>query len=150
MPERTSYRVGETARILVQSPWENAEALVSSEGALVLRGEAVAVRGSSAVIEVPITDEHVPNVIVAVTLYKGRTAAPGSDVDDPGRPMIRASSVSIEVPTTDRQLDVDVTVPKPEERPGAATSVSVKGATPPGARPPARPRSGRSTRACCA
>ncbi len=125
VPERPSYRVGETARILVQSPWEQAEALVSTEGSLVFGARRVAVRGSSAVIEVPVTDEHVPNVLVAVTLYKGRTAAAGSAVDDPGRPMIRASAVSIEVPTTERALSVDVRVPRPEERPGASTSVSV-------------------------
>jgi alpha-2-macroglobulin len=125
VPERTSYRSGETARILVQSPWENAEALVTTEGALVFDGRRVPIRGSSAVIDVPITDESVPNVIVAVTLYRGRTAPVGGDPTDPGRPMIRTASVSIDVPTTDRALDLAVSLPNKEEKPGADTKVSI-------------------------
>jgi alpha-2-macroglobulin len=128
--ERSSARVGQTARILVQSPWETAEALVTTEGRVVYDAKRVPIRGSAAVIDVPITDEHVPNVIVSVTLYKGRTNVPGQDIgvraDDPGRPAIRTATVSIDVPTTERELDVAVSVPKAEERPGVDTSATVK------------------------
>ena len=131
LQERSQYTPGDTARILIQSPWPNAEAIITTERGAVLSAKRVTITGSATTVEVPVTAESVPNVYVAVTLFKPRTSAPDGD-GDAGRPEVKESSTSLSVLPSDRELGVTVSVPKAEERPGAATTASVKVTAPKG------------------
>ena len=131
LQERSEYTPGDTARILIQSPWPNAEAIITNERGAILSAKRITITGSATTVEVPVTTESVPNVYVAVTLFKPRTSAPDGD-GDAGRPQVKESSTSLSVLPSDRELGVAVSVPKSEERPGAAITASVKVTAPKG------------------
>ncbi|MEL7236211.1 MAG: hypothetical protein AAGK74_17025, partial [Chloroflexota bacterium] len=66
------YRVGDTARILITSPFQGtAQALVTIEREGVIRTERLVMDTNSIVYELPITEDFAPNVFVSVMLVKG-------------------------------------------------------------------------------
>ena len=67
--DKTSYTPGETAAILIPSPFTQPHwALITVERGGVLSHEVRKLDGNSAVVRLPITSAHVPNVYVTVTL----------------------------------------------------------------------------------
>lgn len=123
--ERATVKPGETARVLVKSPWEKVTALVTVERAGVLESRVMELSGTMPVLEIPITAEHIPNVFVSAVLLRGRVEAPPDpELVDPGRPAYRIGACAISVPPAGRRLQVAVKAEKPEYRPGqTATAV---------------------------
>lgn len=74
VPERETWKPGESARILIQSPWERATALVTVERESVRSHRTLEIASTHDTIDVPITEADVPNVFVSVVLVKGRTS----------------------------------------------------------------------------
>jgi len=73
--DRDDYAVGDTARVLVLSPVGSRPALTTVEGPALfaydttpLLEAAKSAAGAAAILDVKITDEHVPNVYVGATL----------------------------------------------------------------------------------
>ena len=73
VPERRTYKPGDTARIMIQSPWEQATALVTTEREGVRSHRQFALTSTQQSIAIPIADEDIPNVFVSVLLVKGRS-----------------------------------------------------------------------------
>ena len=73
VPERKSYKPGDTARIMIKSPWEKATALVTTEREGIKTNRRFALESSQQAITVPITEADIPNIYVSVLLVKGRT-----------------------------------------------------------------------------
>ncbi|HEX9369000.1 MAG TPA: MG2 domain-containing protein, partial [Vicinamibacterales bacterium] len=71
--ERSTYKPGDTARIMIQSPWEQATALVTTEREGVRTHRQFALTSTQQSIDVPITEDAIPNIYVSVLLIKGRT-----------------------------------------------------------------------------
>ena len=76
VPERKTYKPGDTARIMIQSPWEQATALVTTEREGIRSHRQFALTSTQQSISVPITEDDIPNVFVSVLLVKGRTQRP--------------------------------------------------------------------------
>lgn len=101
--DKKSYAPGETARILIASPYqEPVQALLTVERGGVLSHQVVTLLSNSEQVEIPITDEHVPNIFVSAVLVKGRSA------DDP-KASFRVGYVQLEVSAADKRLTVRVT-----------------------------------------
>ncbi|MEM9954422.1 MAG: Ig-like domain-containing protein [Chloroflexota bacterium] len=67
-----SYTVGDTAEILIASPFQGtAEALITVERGDILSYERITMETNSVVYELPITQDHAPNVYVSVVIVKG-------------------------------------------------------------------------------
>jgi len=122
---RTSYRIGETARILVQSPWPEAEALITVERAGVITHERRRVQGNTPTIDIPITDRFIPNAFVSVALLRGRTAPPVG-ADDPGRPDYKVGAIELRAEADERHLRVAVRPDAEDKRPGEELSVALE------------------------
>ncbi len=71
--DRTNYKPGDTAHIMIQSPWEKATALVTTEREGIRTHRQFALTSTQQSIDVPITDEAIPNIYVSVLLVKGRS-----------------------------------------------------------------------------
>jgi hypothetical protein len=71
--ERSTYRPGETARIMIQSPWEQATALITTEREGIRTRRTFPLTSTQQSIEVPITENDIPNLYVSVLLVKGRS-----------------------------------------------------------------------------
>ncbi len=76
VPDRSEYQVGETARILVQSPFsEPVQAWLTIERGNLLEQRVVTLDGGSTLLDLPISPNYAPNVFVSVTAIKPVTKA---------------------------------------------------------------------------
>jgi len=72
IPDKTEYEVGETAKILIPSPYSEPHwALLTIERNGILLREVMLLESNSTVIELPITDAHIPNIYVSVVMFQG-------------------------------------------------------------------------------
>lgn len=129
--DRKLYDVGDTARILVKSPWPEAEALITVERGGVLFSRQQRLEGTAAVVSIPISGDLIPNAFVGVMLVRGRLAGeggapaiqPGADA---GRPDVRVGAVEIAVERRSKRLSVALTPDKSEYRPRDRVRVAVR------------------------
>lgn len=124
-PERTTYEPGETARILVQSPYEEATALITIEREGILSSEVRTLRGSAPQIEIPLTEAHMPNVFVSVMMLTGRTGPPEGTMD-PGAPAFKIGYTALHVDPGTRRLTVEVLPDETTYRPGDEATVDLR------------------------
>jgi hypothetical protein len=70
--DKDSYKPGETAHILIPSPYQEAvKGLLTIERGSILQHRVIELEGNSEQIEVPIQPEHAPNIYISVILVKG-------------------------------------------------------------------------------
>lgn len=109
VPDKLKYAPGETAKILIKSPFPEATALVTYERDLILHSYTTKLKGSAPVIEVPLTEEHLPNLYVSVMLFRGRVTP---EVEDPqediGKPSFKIGYVGLPVSPDSKRLKVEI------------------------------------------
>src|SRR5205809_3664655 len=66
VPERDTYKPGETARLMIQSPWEKATALLTVEREGIRSQSTFALTSTQQTVTVPITAADIPNLFVSV------------------------------------------------------------------------------------
>ncbi len=115
VPNKKEYKVGETAKVLVKSPFVEAEALITVERAGVYRSEHRRLVGSAPTIEVPITDELRPNAYVAVHLLRARVAGKNEELVGAS---YRMGYADLRVDPEARRLKVQVKPARRDARPG--------------------------------
>jgi hypothetical protein len=126
VPERKAYRPGETARLMIKSPWEGALALLTTEREGVRTHRTLRLSSTQETVTVPITEEDIPNVYVSVVLVKGRTGAyRAEDTGDPGKPAFRVGYAELKVEDATKRLDVTVKTDRQEYRPASKARVDV-------------------------
>ncbi len=70
--DKREYRPGETAKILVPSPYQGeVRALLTVERGRILEHRLITLRSNSDVIDIPITPDMAPNAFVSVVIIKG-------------------------------------------------------------------------------
>ncbi|HEY3054636.1 MAG TPA: MG2 domain-containing protein [Thermoanaerobaculia bacterium] len=126
VPEKKTYKPGDTARIMVKSPWEKATALLTTEREGVRTSKQFNLTSTQQTITVPITEDDIPNVFVSVLLVKGRTKEPATeDESDPGKPAFRLGYTELQVIDASKRLKVDVKANRDEYRPAAKANIDV-------------------------
>jgi alpha-2-macroglobulin len=129
VPDRDEYAPGDTAELLVQAPFAPAYGIVTTSHHGIETSKAFDAEDGSAVIEIPITDEHFPNLTVLVDMNGSapRTDDDGNPVDGvPPRPAFATGAIDLPVPPTARTLDVAVEPAADAVEPGDDTSVTVR------------------------
>src|SRR5262249_19134340 len=126
IPERDTYKPGETARLMIQSPWESATALLTVEREGIRSHQQFALTSTQQTVAVPITAAAIPNLFVSVLLIKGRTRADAEDTSDPGKPSFRLGYARIAVEDSTKRLTTIVKANKPEFRPAGRATVDVQ------------------------
>ena len=111
--DKTRYRPGETARLMIASPFTRARGLLTLERDGVVEHKQFVIDGDAPVIDVPITDAHAPNVYASVTLLQPRVHdkrdATGYET---GAPAFRMGYTELGVVPSASGLDVQVTSAK--------------------------------------
>lgn len=125
--DRESYAPGDTARIMVQSPWAGVRALVTVERENVIDHFITRLDGTAGAIAVPIKPEYLPNVFVSVVLVKGRTAQNefSEQGDDLGKPGIKVGYVELPVLPDLKRLRISVAPDRAEYRPGGRVKLEL-------------------------
>jgi uncharacterized protein YfaS (alpha-2-macroglobulin family) len=110
--DRSSYRPGDKAQLLLLTPFAETKALVTVEGQDILRSKVVPVSGFSRLITIPIDDDMLPNG------YVSAVAVSGGD-------LYRADR-NLAVPPADRLLNVALRSERAVYRPAESAALEVK------------------------
>ncbi len=121
--DKPRYQPGESARIVIQSPFQQGRALVVVEepGGNTYTWHEVS--GGKAVHTLPIRAQHVPNVAVHVALMRGRVGEGQAD-DSRYRPQTLGASLDIEVEPVRNRVAVEVKHPEVAQ-PGSTVQLEV-------------------------
>ena len=129
IPDRKDYGAGDTAEILVQSPFAPAEGLLTLRRSGLVRTERFRMDGPSHKLRIPIEDGYTPNVHVQVDLVGAavRTNDKGeADENLEKRPAFASGEINLSVPPLARKLLVTATPREKALEPGGETNVSVE------------------------
>lgn len=116
--ERSQWRVGEQARLLIRNPWPGASALLTVDRGGVRTTRTLSLPHASHQVTVPVTADLQPNCHVSLVVFRGRLK-PGVGAQlDSGGPMVRAAAVELRVDTSSHKLHVTVRPDRKRYRPG--------------------------------
>lgn len=124
VPDNSSYVPGQTANVVIKSPFAKAAGLLIIERPTGNDYRPFDVVDGNATVAVAIDASMTPNVPVHVVLSRGRLGDSPTD-DGPYRPQTMASSLDLEVEPSKQQVKVSVTHP-PQARPGDTVAMTVK------------------------
>lgn len=129
IPDRRTYKGGDVAEVLVQSPFAPAEGVVTLRRSGILRTERFTMESSSHTLRVPLEEAMTPNVHVQVDLVgaAARVDASGRErADLPKRPAYASGEIKLEVPPVERRLNIKAVPRDAVAKPGAETFVEVE------------------------
>lgn len=122
-----NYKPGDTAKILVKSPYEKAKAMVTVERESIFDVFFEDIEGSTSQIDIPVSSEHIPNVYVSVLLVKGRTPTDITDsAEDLGKPSFKIGYIKLDVDPSEKRLGLDVSSDKASYKPGERVTLRLK------------------------
>ncbi len=125
--ERSSLKPGETARIMVKSPYERTTALITLEREYIIQHLVRELSGSAPVIDLPITEEHLPNVFVSVVLLQGRLSEQkySKEGDDLSKPGFKIGYINLAVDPGSKRLNIAVSTDRPAYGPRDSVTISL-------------------------
>ncbi len=131
VPDKQEYTVGDTAHILVKSPYQNVYALVTYERADVVSKKVIKITSNSQTIDVPITEDALPNEFVSVLLVKGNNTSaglqdPGTEVDERDVAAFKLGYTTLQINTSTRKLGIEVTSDQQKYHPGDNVDLKVR------------------------
>ncbi|WP_281616200.1 alpha-2-macroglobulin [Flammeovirga sp. SubArs3] len=119
-PEKEIYNIGEKAKVLFKTPFKG-KMLVTIEQDEVISHQVIETNNRSASLEIPIVEEHLPNIFVTATLIKG--------AQDNALPLTVAHGFQpIKVTTKKRNLQLSIEAPK-ESRSRRSQTIEVQAST---------------------
>ncbi len=124
--DKTEYAVGETAEILIPSPYAGEQwALITVERGGVLSREVVLLESNSSVYRLPIVEGHVPNVYVSVVIVRGREAALAAVDGSPAVAETKVGYVELAVSRAPKLLSIELTPSDAMPQPGGSLTYNV-------------------------
>ncbi|MDH4075550.1 MAG: MG2 domain-containing protein, partial [Acidimicrobiia bacterium] len=135
VPDRPIYGAGDTARLLVQSPFGPASGLATVSRGTIVSSVPFEAADGSAVVEIPIDEAWTPGVTVQIDLVgtARRLGDDGTPADGaPPRPAFATGTVELRIPPATRALTVTATPAAANLSPGTGTTVTVAVAGPDG------------------
>ena len=129
IPDAETYAEGDVAEILVVSPYASASGLLTVTHDRIIELRPFEITDHTAVLEVPISDDHVPQLRLRVDLVSvtARIADDGTSVAGvPPRPAHASGQIVLRVPPVQQTLHVTATPASAVVQPGATTSIAVE------------------------
>ncbi len=128
IPDKETYQPGDTAQILVQSPFSPAEGLLTVSRSGFLYTTRFEIKDGTTTLNVPIEEEHIPNLNIQVDLVG---SAPRTD--DAGeilknvepRPAFATAQLTLSIPPLQRTLSLKVKPDATKLEPGGETMLNV-------------------------
>ncbi len=127
IPEKSEYRVGETARFLVQNPFPGARALVTVERYGVLKSWVQTLAEATPIVAVDVDPDFLPGFFLSVVVVSPRVEPPPSDSQvDLGKPAFRMGYVRVPVTDPYKELQVRVEPQRDTYKPRETVSVDIR------------------------
>jgi uncharacterized protein YfaS (alpha-2-macroglobulin family) len=128
LADKPEYRVGDTAKLLMQSPFQgdNVSALVTIEREGIIRRTVIPVSSAAQSIDIPITEDLIPNAYVSVIVFKPRIGETFNENGlDTGAPAFRIGYAKLKVENASKELTVSIAPDKRRYLPGETVSVTL-------------------------
>ncbi|NLE43075.1 MAG: hypothetical protein GX620_00005, partial [Chloroflexi bacterium] len=121
--DKREYNVGDTATVLIPHPYQGpVEALITIERGHIYRHWVQTLRTNSEQIEIPITEDLIPNVYISVLLVKG------TDATNP-LPGFKLGYVELPIAPTEKELSIALIPDRPTGEhygPGETVSYDIR------------------------
>ena len=128
VPDKETYQPGDTAQILVQSPFSPAEGLLTVSRSGFLYTTRFEIEDGTTTLNIPIEAEHIPNLNIQVDLVGSapRTDDTGEVLTniDP-RPAFATATLNLSIPPLQRTLSLEVKPDAARIEPGGETTLDV-------------------------
>ncbi len=123
--DKAEYAPGETAQILIPSPFSGEQtALVTVERGRIIQQQVISFNGSSYVFRLPLTEAFAPNIYISVVLVQGRNGP--SQGDAPRLAGYKVGILPIDVKLSKQKLAVTL-VPSPAQaQPGQTVTYTMQ------------------------
>jgi len=128
IPDKETYQPGDTAQILVQSPFSPAQGMLTVTRSGILYTTRFQIENGSATLNIPIEEEYIPNLNIQVDLVGSapRTDDQGELLKNvPPRPAYASGQLNLSIPPLQRTLALQVTPDQNKLEPGGETTLSV-------------------------
>ncbi len=135
LPDKKQYKPGETARVLIQSPYKECKAIITLEREKILWQKTMNLTGTGEVVSVPIKAEYLPNVYLSVILIRPRVKMPeGIDAaarkvfveNDLGMPKFNAGIVKLAISNASRIAKLRINTDKKDYSPGETVNLVIQ------------------------
>ncbi len=125
--DKVSYLPGETAEILIPSPYQGTHvALVTVERGGILKHEVIQMTSNSQVYRLPLDAGHAPNVYVSVVLIKGSYPCEGSQSSQGCVADYKVGIVPLEVKPIAQTLNITLTPDPARGEPGQEVAYTLR------------------------
>ena len=128
VPDKQTYQPGDTAQILVQSPFTPAEGLLTVSRSGFLYTTRFYIEDGSTTLTIPIKAEYIPNLNIQVDLVGSapRTSDTGETLTDVApRPAFATAQLDLSIPPLQRTLSLQVRPDATQLEPGGETTLQV-------------------------
>lgn len=117
IPDKKSYTLGETAKLIVKSPYAGVKALLTIERNNIIEKRVVDLPTTATVLDIPLKDEYLPNVFASVVAVKGY----GAD----NTPAFKVGYVNLRIDNQARALKIVMKPDRPIYHPKDVVNVAV-------------------------
>lgn len=127
--DKPEYVVGETAKLIVKSPFQGkgVKALVTVERENILQKFLLDVESNALPIEIPITEEMIPNAYISIVILKARLGETFNDNGlDTGLPAFAMGLERLKVETKLKEMSVEITTDEQKYLPRATVNVTLQ------------------------
>jgi alpha-2-macroglobulin len=128
VPDKKEYAPGDTAEILVNTPFYPAEGVLTLRREGLVKTERFTINEPSKVLRIPLEERYLPNIHAQVDLVGAteRTNDAGEILKDaPKRPAFASGSLNLPISIASRKLTVAAEPAAKNLEPGGATTVNV-------------------------
>lgn len=119
-PDRNSYKPGETAQLLLESPLPKGDYLVTVERESIISSKVIHLESSCTTIDIPVEKSYLPLVYVSICSYSTRDKAPSHKYGevDLDKPKGYYGVTPLFVDLDEVSFKIDIKSNKPTYRPG--------------------------------
>ncbi len=123
IPEKKSYKPGETAKYLIKNPLIGSNALITIERYGIINSYIKKFEQSTEIIEVPITENQYPGFYLSVVLMSPRIEKPIENQVDLGKPTFKIGYAKTEVIDHSKELKFKITPQQDVYKPGETANL---------------------------
>ncbi len=126
--DKPVYKPGETAKLIIKSPLPEGEYLITIEREGIFDERIVHLEGGAQVIGIPIEEDYVPVVYVAVSSWSKRTRPPKHSYFEPDmdKPRGYFGITALNIDTASRTFDIAVETDKSSYNPGDEVEMTIR------------------------
>ncbi|MBS0619270.1 MAG: hypothetical protein JSR44_13870 [Spirochaetes bacterium] len=125
--DKTSYKPGETAKIVIQSPVKTGRLILSLERERIYWHKQLEITDYAITVPVEIKEEYLPNVYLTALIIKPREKLSKRTLyEDLGAPAFKVGSLNLAVDTASKRARFDLSYDRAQYGPGDFMKISIR------------------------